>query len=384
MQKLKLYLQLSALFAIMNTHIFIKTQNLTSQEVDQLYRMAEQKARIHEPPSIITSQDQKKFPKKKHELLSNRIGIIDEKVQRLSSDTNKKKAIENLNQRVEKLKNYYGIESDIHPRLLMAPLERARYDQETLDNLRGRLVMVKKKLALEQKYFESTKKNLSSDTKKEKKIMLARWSTQLTNAQRQLTERKKLLFDLNKKISKDSKRKRSIEKQQQTAYNATQKKKYHDTQKQLAQQKQLLKKEQTALASSKHKLQKESNTLKNTIITFLSNGLSNAKKLLKKENRDLGLINKKVKIAQNKKTELEKNNTHKHHLSTTSSQKQNSLKNKRRNLKLTQRQSYREEKKKKRLAHRQSKSKQIRTPERRLHIHPVQPKFKLRKRRIIA
>ena len=321
MQKITAYLQLGALLTIITPHIAAKTTNTESQLVEQLYKKARRNSRIHEPSSVITSQNQNQFPKKKHELLSERIGVIDEKVQQLSADQNKVTALTNLNQRIENLKQQHGVTSDLDSRLFMAPLERAKFDQQTLNNLKARMVMVKKKLDLEQKYFELSKKNLSKDMQQTKSIQLANLASQLATAKQQFYEKQKNLSELNKKSSIDAKnklrlqhemeqQKQKAEQEKQRTTRLEQEKNYTDTQKKLFEQQKQLKTEEKALLSAHKNLIKDTKAVERIKLGHLNTQLSNAKHKLEMKQKNLLALNEKSDHDLQERSRLEQEIVH--------------------------------------------------------------------------
>lgn len=84
---------------------------------------------MHEPKAIITYQKNSR-PRAKRHNMSARLGLVEAKFRELKDDQGLATELTKITNHLDNLRQELGITSDIDPRSLMGPLERAKLDRQ--------------------------------------------------------------------------------------------------------------------------------------------------------------------------------------------------------------------------------------------------------------
>ena len=84
---------------------------------------------MHEPKAIITYQ-KNSSAKAKRRNMSDRLGLVKAKLHELKDDQGLADELAKITSHLENLRQEHGITSDVDPRSLMGPLERAKLDRQ--------------------------------------------------------------------------------------------------------------------------------------------------------------------------------------------------------------------------------------------------------------
>ncbi len=97
--------------------------------LDENFKNTLSDQRIHEPKAIITHKKNSTARAKRHNM-SDRLGLVRIRLRELKDNQGLETELAKINSYLENLRQEHGITSDIDPRSLMGPLERAKLDRQ--------------------------------------------------------------------------------------------------------------------------------------------------------------------------------------------------------------------------------------------------------------
>jgi len=140
--------------------------------------------KIHEPKAIITHKKNSSAKARRHNM-SDRLGLVRIRLRELKDNQGLETELAKINSYLENLRQEHGITSDMDPRSLMGPLERAKLDRQHAELQQKQ----------HQQEIRDMKKVVASKKRKYEKRMAQM-------KQRLATKKSKKLKEINVKIAK--------------------------------------------------------------------------------------------------------------------------------------------------------------------------------------
>ncbi len=123
----------------------------TPESIDEAFKEIQKKRDLYEPESMIKYANPSQSQKVRIHRLDTQVGMAEQKLKDLKANPNKMDALENLNLRLESIKQALNVSFPVKKDIIAGPIERsqhiARHYQRRIDALQQEMMELKKEIA---------------------------------------------------------------------------------------------------------------------------------------------------------------------------------------------------------------------------------------------